>query len=257
MLTALSDKQERFVHEYLIDMNAAAAARRAGYSAGTRGNTAAALMRNPLVSERIGALLAELLGELKIRARDMMRQRARIAFFRPDRMFDAAGEPLPLHGLDEDTAAVLTVHHDVRANGNHVMRVRQPDRQKALAVLEKAHLRAMTHTQAEILAIEEARELAGAMEEVRRRTGQGDVSPREAKAPGAPSGAEPREACAARAGVAPTGGRVVPIGVGKARGRVLLPMLRAPAPAPMRQAPLARVLAGVFAPPAPAWPLAA
>jgi hypothetical protein len=139
----LNHRQERFVFEYLIDMNAAAAARRAGYSPGTRGSHTAALMKNPLIRERISMEMAALFSDLKITAREMLHERARIAFFRPIRMFDKAGVPLPLHEIDEETLSVLTIHNDLRANGKGVMRVRQPDRQKALAALEKAHAHAM------------------------------------------------------------------------------------------------------------------
>lgn len=147
----LNHRQERFVFEYLIDMNAAAAARRAGYSPGTRGSHTAALMKNPLVRERISMEMADLFSDLKITAREMLRERARIAFFRPIRMFDKAGEPLPLHEIDEETLSVLTIHNDLRANGKGVMRVRQPDRQKALAALEKAHAHAMEAMQRNLL----------------------------------------------------------------------------------------------------------
>ncbi|HEY4372526.1 MAG TPA: terminase small subunit [Burkholderiales bacterium] len=40
------DRQERFVHEDLIDHNASAAAGRAGYPARTKGTHAAWLMKN-------------------------------------------------------------------------------------------------------------------------------------------------------------------------------------------------------------------
>ena len=141
--TPLNDRQERFIHEYLIDMNAAAAARRAGYADSTRGNQAAALMKNPLVRERIALAMADLFAELKLTARELMRERARVAFFRPVRMLDETGRLLPLHQIDEETASVLIVHHDVRPNGQCLMRIRQPDRQKALAALEKAYAHAM------------------------------------------------------------------------------------------------------------------
>jgi len=50
MTATLTDRQERFVNEYLLDQNATAAAIRAGYSVKTRGAQAAALMNNPLAT---------------------------------------------------------------------------------------------------------------------------------------------------------------------------------------------------------------
>ena len=135
----LSDRQERFIHEYLLDLNAAAAARRAGYAGSTRGKQAADLMKHPLIRERIDLALAEMFAALDITAMGLMRERARAAFFRAERMFDEAGMLLPLTKMDEGTRAALTVHQDVRPDGKATLRIRQPDRMKALAALEKAY----------------------------------------------------------------------------------------------------------------------
>ena len=143
MTPALSDRQERFVHEYLIDQNASAAARRAGYAASTRGAQAAALMNNPLVRERIRLGLADLFASLHITALNLLRAQARAAFFDPRKLFDPTGRPIPLHLLDEDTVTVLTVHFDERPSGEIIKRVRQPPRHTALAALEKRYAQFM------------------------------------------------------------------------------------------------------------------
>jgi phage terminase small subunit len=78
----LSDRQERFIHEYLLDLNAAAAARRAGYADSTRGRQAADLMKNPAIRERIDLALAGMFAELDINAMSLMRERARAALDR-------------------------------------------------------------------------------------------------------------------------------------------------------------------------------
>jgi hypothetical protein len=167
MTNALSDKQLLFIHEYMLDMNAAAAARRAGYSPSTRGSQAAALMHNPLVREQIGILMADMFAEMKITARELMRERARIAFFRSEKMFDASGELLPLHEMSEEERSVLTIHHDLRNNGKSVTRLRQPDRQKALAALEKAHAHVMEQMWSNLLPYDEEEALAFEAEEDR------------------------------------------------------------------------------------------
>ena len=62
MSMPLTHRQWRFIHEYMIDQNASAAAVRAGYSAKSKGAQAAELMRNERVIEQItlglGALFA-------------------------------------------------------------------------------------------------------------------------------------------------------------------------------------------------------
>ena len=158
MTPTLNDKQLRFAHEYLIDMNAAAAARRAGYAASTRGNQAAALMKNPLVREAIAMGMADMFSEIKVTARELMQERARAAFFRARRMLDENGKLLPLAQIDEETFSVLDIRHELRANGDVVMRIRQPDRQQALTALEKAHGHAMEVMEGSLVYEEETEE---------------------------------------------------------------------------------------------------
>ena len=136
---ALTDRQERFVYEYLIDQNASAAAQRAGYSPKTRGAQAAMLMKLPQVRERINLELSDLYASLRVTAYNLMQAQARIAFFDPRKLFDAQGEPVPLDQLDEDTAAVLLVSHSTRADGRWVQNVRQPGRQAALNALQRRY----------------------------------------------------------------------------------------------------------------------
>lgn len=56
----LSDKQERFVHEYLIDCNATKAAIRAGYSKASARQLGARLYEDPTIKSRIVEALSEI-----------------------------------------------------------------------------------------------------------------------------------------------------------------------------------------------------
>jgi phage terminase small subunit len=58
-MTELSPKQEAFAQEYVADLNAAAAARRAGYSEHTADRQGYRLLRNAEVSHRIAELQAQ------------------------------------------------------------------------------------------------------------------------------------------------------------------------------------------------------
>jgi len=131
----LSDKQQRFVLEYLQDQNAAAAARRAGYSESTRGSHAATLMKNPLIRERIQEEMAALFSRLRVNAFNILQAQSRAAFFDPRKLFDAKGEPVPISQLDEDTACAINVNYDSGPRGK-TLRVRQAPRHVALAALE-------------------------------------------------------------------------------------------------------------------------
>lgn len=56
---ALTDKQEMFCREYLIDLNATQAAIRAGYSAKTANRTASENLSKPDIQNRIAELKAK------------------------------------------------------------------------------------------------------------------------------------------------------------------------------------------------------
>lgn len=55
----LTDKQKRFVEEYLIDLNATQAAIRAGYSAKTAGSIGEENLKKPEIKAAIGKAMAE------------------------------------------------------------------------------------------------------------------------------------------------------------------------------------------------------
>jgi len=133
----LTDRQERFVHEYLIDQNASAAAARAGYSAGTRANQGARLMQDPQVCARITAELEDLYARLKLNALDVLRGQLRAAYLDPAKLFDAEREPIALDDLDEETRGGLTVTYSLRRGGEHTTHVKQTPRHIAFAALQK------------------------------------------------------------------------------------------------------------------------
>jgi len=63
---ALTAKQERFIAEYLIDMNASAAARRAGYSERTAGKIGSENLQKPDIQEEIARRRARVAQQLEI-----------------------------------------------------------------------------------------------------------------------------------------------------------------------------------------------
>lgn len=75
---ALTPKQQRFVEEYLIDLNATQAAIRAGYSADTADVQGPRLLGNVRVMEAINALKAERSRETKIDAAWVLKSAAAV-----------------------------------------------------------------------------------------------------------------------------------------------------------------------------------
>jgi phage terminase small subunit len=107
LLPKLTPKEHRFCDEYPIDLNGAAAARRAGYSKTRADRTAAELLKKPAVRERILAQIEQRSKEAGVTQRAVLEELARIAFFDPRRLFTSDGQLKPIQELDDATAAGL------------------------------------------------------------------------------------------------------------------------------------------------------
>lgn len=104
-------RQKSFVLEYLKDRNATQAAIRAGYSARTARQIGHRLLTKIDIRsevERIGtALLDKLQHEVWVTNERLLVEVARGAFFDVRKLLAAEGNPLPLHELDDATAAAI------------------------------------------------------------------------------------------------------------------------------------------------------
>lgn len=110
----LTVKQARFVEEYLIDGNATRAAVAAGYSEKTAQQMGTENLCKPLITQAIAAKQAILDSQRMVRLAKMELTKdrvaleiARLAFFDPRKLFATDGSPLPIHDLDDDTAAAV------------------------------------------------------------------------------------------------------------------------------------------------------
>jgi phage terminase small subunit len=169
-MNPLTDRQERFIHEYLIDHNASAAAVRAGYSAKTKGTQAAELMKDARVQARIAMEMGELFARLKVSAFELLRKQVCALNFDPAKLFDAQGGPVALADLDEETKAALSVTFEDR-RGERVMKVRQTPRHIALAALWR-RFDAFQKVQARALEVLAVKEEEQAREEAREEAWQ-------------------------------------------------------------------------------------
>ena len=79
-MAKLTPKQERFVDEYLVDLNATAAAKRAGYSEKSASRIAIELLNKTHVSAAIQERRAKLRGKLEITQEAVLQELAAIAF---------------------------------------------------------------------------------------------------------------------------------------------------------------------------------
>jgi phage terminase small subunit len=105
---ALTAKQEQFVAEYLIDLNATQAAIRAGYSAKTAEQQAYQLLQKTSVGEAIAAAQQKRADRTGITQDRVLQELARIAFFDLRRLYRDDGSLKAVHELDDEAAAVLS-----------------------------------------------------------------------------------------------------------------------------------------------------
>lgn len=104
----LTPRQERFVQEYLIDLNATQAAIRAGYSAKTAEVQGPRLLGNVRVSSAIADATDARARRTQITQDRVLQELGRIAFFDIRRLYNDDGTLKSPHELDDDAAAVLS-----------------------------------------------------------------------------------------------------------------------------------------------------
>jgi phage terminase small subunit len=143
MAARLTDKQKRFVAEYLVDLNATAAAKRAGYSKKTACEQAARLLANVNVQTAVQEAKQARQERTEITQDMVLRETAKLAFFDIRKMFDKDGKPLDISELDTDTAAALAgldVQDIADNDGDYVgfvKKYKMADKLKALELLGK------------------------------------------------------------------------------------------------------------------------
>ena len=104
----LTEKQQRFVDEYIVDLNATRAAIRAGYSPKTAESQGARLLRNAKVQEAVRNAKQSRQERTRVTADQTVREIARLAFADPRRLVNEDGSVKALYELDEDLAAAVS-----------------------------------------------------------------------------------------------------------------------------------------------------
>lgn len=115
----LTARQERFCLEYVVDLNASQAAIRAGYKAGTAGQTAAENLKKPQIKKKIAQLQSEIAKRVEITADMVVRELAAIGFADVRECFDATGRLLNSSKLP-DSIAKSVASIDVVETGKDV-----------------------------------------------------------------------------------------------------------------------------------------
>lgn len=129
-------RRARFVAEYAIDLNASAAAIRAGYAARWARHIGYRLLQDPGIAEALALQAEARLGRLCIDTDAVLAEVARIAFADPRRLVTADGRHKTIGELDDEIAAALeAVETEERAGTSRLRRVRLAPKLKALLLL--------------------------------------------------------------------------------------------------------------------------
>jgi phage terminase small subunit len=104
---ALTPKQERFVSEYLIDLNATQAAMRTGYSEKTAYSQGQRLLKDVEIQDFIAEAQANRAKRTQVTADMVVRELARIGFSDLRKVLSPGGSLLMPTEWDDDTAASI------------------------------------------------------------------------------------------------------------------------------------------------------
>lgn len=141
---ALRPKQQRFVDEYLVDLNATRAAIRAGYSEKTAEQIGYQLLQKTSIAEAIQQAQKARAAKAGITADRVLEEVRRLALSDVRGLFDERGNLRPIRELsDEQAAAVASLEvviKNAQAGDGHtdtVHKIKVWDKPKALEMLMK------------------------------------------------------------------------------------------------------------------------
>lgn len=151
-MARLTPRQERFVAEYLTDLNATKAAIRAGYSKRSAYSQGHDLLKKPEVQEAISKATAKRATKLELTAERVLLEATRLAFADPAQAFTPEGALLPLPEIPEelrravsglDVEALFEGRGESREQVGTLRKIRFWSKPDALELLAK-HLKLLT-----------------------------------------------------------------------------------------------------------------
>lgn len=133
-------RQDVFVEEYLIDLNATQAAIRAGYSPKTANEQGSRLLANVSIQNKIGKAMAERSKRTGVNQDRVIQELARVAFVNPKNVINTkTGEILP-EATEDDLACIQSVKIKKTATARSTTierEVKMADKMRALELLGK------------------------------------------------------------------------------------------------------------------------
>lgn len=108
MPRTLPPRQQRFVAEYLLDLNATQACIRAGYSAKTADVQGPRLLGNVRVAAAISKAQEKRLARMEVQQDEVLRELLRIGTSDIRKLYDENGRMRPIHELPDEIALALS-----------------------------------------------------------------------------------------------------------------------------------------------------
>lgn len=133
----MTQKQKRFIEEYLIDLNATQAAIRAGYSPDTAQQTGSENLSKPVIRAQIDRAIAERSKRTGVNAERVVQELAKIAFVNAAEVIDPKTATVKEDALPEDTAAIQSVKVKTFGEDGLEREIKMADKIKALELLGK------------------------------------------------------------------------------------------------------------------------
>ena len=150
---ALTEKQKKFVEEYLIDLNATQAAIRAGYSVKTADVQSSRMLGNVKVQQAIAEKMAERSRRTGINQDRVLMELAKIAFVNADDVINAQDATTKEGASRDDLAAIQSVKVKSFGEDGTEREIKLADKLKALDMLGR-HL-AMWNDKLQLSGMEE------------------------------------------------------------------------------------------------------
>ncbi len=139
-MAKLTEKQQRFVDEYLIDLNATQAAIRAGYKAKNAQQVGSENLSKLVIAEAISEKMAERSKRTGVNQDRIVMELAKIAFVNAADVINVGDATIKVGATSDDTAAIQSVKVKVfpTKEGEGVEReIKLNDKLKALELLGK------------------------------------------------------------------------------------------------------------------------
>lgn len=132
---AITEKQKKFVEEYLIDLNATQAAIRAGYSVKNAGKIGHELLEKTRISNEVTKKIAERSRRTGINADRVLIELAKIAFVNADDVIESKDATLKENASRDDLAAIQSIKVKTFGKDGVEREIKLADKIKALDML--------------------------------------------------------------------------------------------------------------------------